>query len=132
MLYPLTTFTTLRSDDTYVIPNGNLFAFPFTIGEGEAKNIVVVHTAGTSNQDHSLRAWVSTEAGGTVLYDAPAFVQMWHPNRNAAEYVTAYDRGIEAPQAPMPLALAPGDYVLNVLNLSNRQNVFAFVLTELV
>ena len=129
MLYPLTIFETLNENDAYLIPNGSLFAFPITIGSEDIKNILVVHTAGTTNQDHSLRCWVSPHPGGMAL-DVPPYLQMWHANRNAQEIITVYSTEVDEPSAPYPLPVVPGIYYLNVLNLVGRMNAFSYVLTD--
>lgn len=131
MLYPLTVAPDPVRPNQYVIPNGNLYAFPFTVAEGEAVNVVVAHT-GIGKQDHSLRVWVSAEPGHNPVVDRPIHVVNWYPNRDAREYVTVYDSALAPPTVPGPLAVQPGTYFVNVLNLTNSENSFAFELTDLV
>lgn len=117
--------------NNYQIPNGNLFCFDFTINEGDQFNLSVVLTAGICNQDHSLLAWVSVQPGGNVMYDQPAYLQQWHPNRTNGDFFTVYDSTTTTATGDFALGIAPGSYILNVLNLTNRLNSFSYTLTDL-
>jgi hypothetical protein len=130
MLYPMTRNPTPNAFNNYVIPNGNLFCFDFTIAAGDQKVLSVVLTAGVNNQDHSLLAWVSEQPGGNVMYDKPAYLQQWHPNRTDGDSVTVYDSNLVTVSADFPFGLTPGSYVLNVLNLTNLINSFSYTLTD--
>ena len=129
MLYPLNIITELDPSNLYMINQGSLIAFPFTVGSGQSYDIAITHTRPT--QDYSLRAWVSgPDPGGEELIVSPQSVAFWNPRRNPnlIEVVTVHDIAVPPP-GPMSIAVAPGNYHVNVLNLISMLNGFAFSLT---
>jgi hypothetical protein len=132
MLYPTTINPAPTYQTNYVIPNGNLYSFTFTLNPGDQQSISIIHTAGDFNQDRSLLAWVSTQPGGQYFYNLPAYLQCWHPNRriNSGEFIV-YDSSLDTVQADYAIPLAPGNYFINVLNLVNLANAFSYILTDL-
>lgn len=128
MLYPFETITEPSDDDSYAIPSGCGKAFPLNLESEERLNIIVVHTA-MGVQDHSLRVWVSRQVGGAEVRFDPPNATYWHANRNAQEIVMAYDESLDRPEG-YSIALEPGAYFVNVLNLINSANTFSFLLTE--
>lgn len=131
MLYPTTINPDPTIDDVYVIPSGAQHCFPFVLDGGDAKAILVVHMAGTANQDHSLRVWVSRAPGDSPAQPEPHATAFWHPNRNDQEIITVFDEDMPREAMRLPLGLPPGNYTINVLNLVNRENAYSFRLTDL-
>lgn len=135
MLYPTTISPQAGFANTYVIPNSNLFLFPFTLEAGQAFDIKVLQAPGLGqyNQDHSVRIWVTDVPGNGPVVLYPTNVSIWHANRVEGETVTAYDSSMEAPEGKTAcLPLVPGDYFISIQNLANQENIFTFDLTELV
>jgi hypothetical protein len=130
-LYAWTRIDTPSPNNIYTVDHGQLVVFPITVEAGQKREITVTHVA-VGIQDHSLRVWMSRDfdVGGQTLGETLP-TRFWHPNRTPTEKVTVYDRNEEAP-AGFTIALDPGTYLLNVLNLVNSRNAFAFVLTDLV
>lgn len=126
-MYDSTLIDTPAPNNIYTVEHGRLVAFPLTITEGQAVRIVTAHLA-VGIQDHSLRVWVSSDIGGISV--ARGANEFWHPNRNAQETVAVYDRSMVAPDEN-GIAVEPGTYYVNVLNLINSRNAFSFVLTNL-
>lgn len=129
MLYPTRLITETTPNHNYKIPNNSLYAFALTIGDDEAKNIVLMHTA-LDRQDFSIRAWVSRDVAGSEVVFIPHSVSFWHPNRSPHEIITIFDKNMTVPDVSAPLGLEPGDYFLNILNLSNAENSFSYFLDE--
>ena len=126
-LYPTTVDPTPTLDEFYELPSGSLHAFSFDIEPGEAKEILVVHLLGVG-QDHSLRCWVSLAPANSPAVEQPYYV-IWHANRNESEIRTICAEGTDFPDAKMPIYLPPGSYFVNVLNLVNKVNAYAYSLT---
>ena len=114
----------------YVVPSGTCYVFPISIADEEIKKIILMHTH-IQQQDHSLRAWVSTEVGGVEIIHYPLEVGIWHPNRSPHQIIAIYDQGYVPPEdvaASIPVEL--GTYYLHVLNLTNRENSFSYFLDD--
>lgn len=129
MLYPTTISPDPNVDGFHIIPSGNLFCFPVVLEADSLKHIMVVHVAGSANQDFSLRVWVSVEPGDRPAVETPYYI-IWYANRNDAEITTIYDEANDAPAFNTTVPLPPGNYTVNVLNLVNRENAFTIVLTD--
>lgn len=127
VLYQTTVITELAEDRRYGVPGSTVLVFPFTIDAEQSKRIILFHTDITQ-QDHSLRSWVSREVAGTEILMYPLELSIWHPNRVPHHVVTVYDKDMDEPEGVALLPVEPGEYFLHVLNLTNRQNSFAYFL----
>ncbi len=127
MMYPYTVIDEVSPNNIYTVDSGSMLAFPITLGEEGVFEITPQHVA-MGIQDHSLRLWVSREIGGPTLGRGPT--ERIHPNRTPKETLKVYDAALDAPDG-LALALEPGDYYVNVLNLVNSRNALSFLLTDL-
>jgi len=106
-----------------MLPSGALAISPFTVANGQYVKMVAIQTAPT--QDFSMRAWISR------LPEGPSegtnhYTRHWPINR-IAEIVVIYDRNLPVPDIVGRLiAVDPGDYYVNILNLVNEENSFSF------
>jgi hypothetical protein len=116
----------------YEVLSGNVAYAPIAIGPGDAFEFTVTHVSPT--QDHSLRCWLSGVPNGMSLTERLP-LNYWHANRTISEKVVIHDLS-RSPIAPAPgrlgtIAVPPGPYFLNVLNLVNAANVFALRVASL-
>lgn len=129
MLYPFTVIADPSAND-YAINPGSLMCFPFTLSAGQTLTLLIVHTA-MGRQDFSLRCWVSRNNGGSEIVRQPYNAAHWAPARTPTERITICDEAIaHTVTADTVMAIPPGPYVANVLNLVNSPNSFAFLLTD--
>lgn len=126
MLYPLTLDPSPALDNSHLVQPGCLLAFTLDLAPGMSIDIVATHLART--QDHSLRLWISRAPGGESVDHAKPSVAFWHPNRTPTEIVRVQDAAL-AVATPATLAVPPGRYWLNALNLVNSVNQFRLTLT---
>jgi hypothetical protein len=103
----------------FPVPPSVRIDWPIDLSDGGMIVVTLVQVSET--QDYSLRAWVSQYANGVPL--APGYTPVY---RGFGWPLTIYT----APQTPPPntiaIAVTPGVYVLNVLNLTNELNVVAY------
>jgi hypothetical protein len=128
-MYDAEIITETAPEDRYELEAGRAVAFPLTIGAGEAKRIIGIHTW-LNAQDHSVRVWVSSEVSGLPL--GPTVSEFWQLNRVAGETVLVHDedRVVTERTAKGPIAVPPGTYYVNFLNLVNTKNGFLYRIEE--
>lgn len=130
-LYPIIE-PELAENRRYDIPSGTCYAFPVDISDGESKKIIIMHTD-ISQQDHSLRAWVSNEIGDGELIHYPLETAIWHPNRTPHHVVAVVEKTATIPEDVAAfIPVEAGTYFFHVLNLTNKQNSFFYYLDETV
>lgn len=126
MLYPVD-LTTRNDEDHYEVHSGSARAFAIEVEPGQSLQIRVVMTK-ESQQDWSLRCWVSNIVAGNPVIDLNPNEPIWHAHRDAQFYMTVYDEALPRPTT-QHMELPPGSYFLNVLNLTNAPNSFFLSLT---
>jgi hypothetical protein len=126
MLHPYTIVETPSPNNSYTVDHGRMLVFPITIEPGDDKLIISAHIA-PGIQDHSMRAWVSSEIGGRSVADGTN--AMWHPNRTPLETYRIYDRDL-GDMPGLGAGVDPGAYYVCFLNLVNSRNAISFVLTD--
>lgn len=110
----------------YTVQSGSCAVFSITIDEEDSKKIFLMHTDATQ-QDYSLRAWVTTEIGGQEFLEFPLGVRMWPVGRTPHHIVAIHDKNVEAPDDILyRLPVEPGTYYVHILNLTNKRNSFSY------
>lgn len=127
MLYPTLTVDLASAQGMLAVAPGSMIAVPFLLTA--AQGVAFALSQWSPTQDFSLRAWISQHPGGRCLPGSDAF---WHLGRQADRVVLACPLGAKPPilNNCLSLGLAPGSFTLNVLNLSNSENVFLFSSTS--
>lgn len=126
MLHPFT-LTTRNDDDHYEVNSGSGRTFAIEVEAGQALQIRVVLTKDTQ-QDWSLRCWVSDKMNGNPVIDVMPNEPVWHAHRSAQFFMTVFDEALPRPET-QHMELPPGSYFLNILNLTNAPNSFSLSLT---
>ncbi len=119
----------MTADGAFKLNSGSGRAFAFSIAEGETKMAVVVHSF-LGQQDFSLRCWISRSMAGSALILPDPNETLWHARRVSRPIISIYDEALERPELDLSAAVPPGDYFINVLNLTNSANEFIIQLTE--
>ena len=110
--------------DNNFIPPGTLVVIPIDMTVPQMTQISMAQLSLT--QDYSLRTWVSVYPGGRVI-DA-----LFPILRTVGLPFIIYVAGQTPPaNATYTILVTPGNYYLNILNLTNEANVFAFSQTDL-
>jgi hypothetical protein len=123
-LYPVTiTDPATVSVGNNGIASGTLIAVSIDMTSTQMMQIVMAQLSLT--QDYSLRTWVSVYPDGNAI--APGVFPIL---RNGIPFII-YVAGQTPPSNTYAILVTPGSYFLNILNLTNENNVFAFSPTEL-
>jgi hypothetical protein len=127
MLYPTVEFA-IQDGPYFTLQPGNLGYCRFSIADGEALNLMMrqmaIDPTGNLPQDQSIRCWVSDKIGGNPVVLQPINSESWVLSYFMGDEIAIYDKGMEAPEKGVPVPVAPGAYILNVLNLNNKSNMF--------
>ena len=131
-LYPI---TTLLPADAAENPNGiqpgTLIVIPIDMSSLLMTSIILQQLSNT--QDFSLRATISIYPDGSPL---PTTINgtmsngIVAPMRALPSPIVLYIEGQTPPANSIAILVKPGIYNLNILNLTNEVNVFAFVKTD--
>jgi len=115
-LYPIIPIT--PSGNPIIAPSGNLLIATIDMTTTTMLKINLTHLS--SSQDYSLRLWLSVQPDGMAL--APGHFPLLH---SAMLPIIVYTTG-QPPDNTIAIRVSPGQYALNILNLTNEQNVLAF------
>lgn len=130
MLYPTTTVDLAAMPAMNLLEPGSLLVIPLTVAPGSGLLCSMLQLSPT--QDYSLRGWLSRLPCGLFL---PTNTSYWHFDRYNEQQVAIYDRARDPLPATLgnlyPLAVAPGAYCLNILNVVNSENIFSFAAATL-
>ena len=101
-----------------LMPSGALIVIPIDMLGVQMTQISMAQLALT--QDYSLRTWVSLDPDGLAI-------ERYFPIlRTGGVPFVIYIAGFTPPANTSPILVTPGSYFLNILNLTNEQNVLAF------
>ncbi len=133
MLYPVINLDPVPpspEEGRYTLPSGTLGVLAITVPTAGVIQLVMHQLiADTTNlpQDHSIRAWVSTQKGGNPVIENPVSAAQWTLSALQNRVITVYNlMGNYVPDDEhVSIGIPPGDYWLNVLNLVNEANSFA-------
>ena len=121
MLYPIIELTIDQPDTVYQIASGSLAVIGLTVDPGSAQTISMAQLA--NSQDFSLRAWISIKKDGQPI-DSGVWAS-WVLSKRSDAFVL-HDAAIAPPDGMRSVPVEPGSYWLNILNLVNSNNMFAF------
>jgi len=128
-LYPTITIDPVLAASEYFnnLPSGTLALIPLDMRTVMMTEITIAQASLT--QDYSLRGWVSAYPDGmsVVLPPANVFAIM----RTGGVPIVVHTASQTPPDDCIAVVIASGQYYLNVLNLTNAANVFAFTKTDL-
>lgn len=124
-LFPITLLDpTTAASGFNTLSSGTLVVIPLDMTTVVMTQVTVVQASLT--QDYSLRGWIS------VYPDGIALASVFPILRGNGLPIVVYAPLHTPPEACIPIAVpASGIYYLNVLNLTNESNVFAFTKTDL-
>lgn len=123
-LYPITILDAATAGSANnLMPSGTMLVIPIDMNDIQMTQISMAQLSLT--QDYSLRTWVS-------LYPASIPIDGLYPILRAASVpFIIYVAGQTPPANTKPILVTPGRYFLNILNLTNEQNVLAFSMVDL-
>jgi hypothetical protein len=118
-LYPITYLDAATAVlQNTLMPSGALVVIPIDMLTVQMTQINMAQLALT--QDYSLRTWVSLDPDGLAI-------ERYFPIlRTGGVPFVIYIAGFTPPTNTYSILVAPGNYFLNILNLTNEQNVLAF------
>ncbi len=130
-LYPI---TILDAVDAVLEPNpilsGTETIIPIDMTTTLMTELTVFQMSNT--QDFSLRAWLSKYQNGIALPSIGFATGGNYPIRRFGGVpIIIYVAGQSPPANTFPIEVTPGQYYLNILNLTNEQNIFGFTKTDL-
>jgi hypothetical protein len=106
-----------------LLPAGKLGLYQVSVPAGDGIVLSMMQIAMT--EDFSIRAWFSLVPAGISIISGT--FQVFPLIRAPTSYIL-YDPAItvQPPAGVLAFPVAPGDYVLNFLNLANMENIFSF------
>ena len=106
-----------------LLPAGKLGIYNINVQPLTALMISMMQIAQT--EDFSIRGWISTQAGGQSIVSGTN--QVFPLIRLPTVYII-YDPAmiLTIPDGAVGIPAAPGNYILNFLNLANAENIFSF------
>lgn len=124
-LYPITIMTAqaLSVNPNLLLP-GNMIAVPLDMTVNQMVQIFLQQQSNT--QDFSIRAWISQYQDGIALGSG-----IYPLLRFGGFPIVAHITTQTPPEASFPVLVPPGEYFVNILNLTNEPNVFGFAQTVL-
>jgi hypothetical protein len=146
MLYPTTTIDLAQMAGMTRLEASSLLVIPLIVTPSGVLRCAMMQLSPT--QDYSIRGWLSRLPGGLFL---PTHASFWHFPRGYEQQIVIHDRALAVPDDPpgpgdqlgpygqrlgglgtrYPLAVSPGSYCLNILNLVNGGNIFSFSATTM-
>jgi hypothetical protein len=128
-LYPTVVLDpTVAMSGPNLAPSGSLITLPLDMSVVLMKQIIVAQLSLT--EDFSLRAWVSIYPNGISLI-TPAWPDTFALSRMTPRPLVLYVRGQIPPDETILVPVVPGQYYLNILNLTNQLNLFGFTMSDL-
>jgi hypothetical protein len=123
-LYPTTILDAVTAASGYnCIYAGTLVAIPIDMAATQMSEITLAQMSHT--QDYSLRAWLSEYVGGVAI--PPGFIPVL---KTASVPIVIYTASQTPPANTIGIPVVSDCYILNILNLTNENNVFAFSKTD--
>ena len=105
------------------IPSGSLIVIPIDMTTVAMTQVMLVQVSYT--QDYSLRTWLSLHPDGLAIAGVIPIL------KTAGIPLVIHIADQILPPDVNAIAVEPGQYMLNVLNLTNEANVFSFSKTDL-
>jgi hypothetical protein len=126
MLYVITDFTYPQDYNQFTLDSGKLGCIQLVLESGGSIELVMNQLRISEYhhpQDLSIRCWLSDQKGGNPLPDA---TNQWILSALQRRVIAVYDTfaGLGPFDEKIQVALPPGTYWLNVLNLVNESNSF--------
>ena len=127
-LYPITNLSPLvAAIGGNLLPSGSLITIPIDMTIAQMTQIIVGQISQT--EDFGMRGWISLYPDGISLISGLSSV--FPLMRMSPQPLVIYIQGQIPPVGAIEALVKPGQYYLNILNLTNTQSMFAFALTTL-